>query len=34
MIKMMLFSNMDRKGLKHWAFFGALICPPHIRTEY
>jgi len=26
--KMMLFSNMDRRGLEHWAFLGALVCPP------
>jgi hypothetical protein len=28
MVKMMLLSNMDRKGLEHWAFLGALVCPP------
>jgi len=26
--KMMLFSNMDRRGLEHWDFLGALVCHP------
>jgi len=25
---MMLSSNMDKRGLDHWAFLGALVCPP------
>ena len=24
----MLSSNMDIRGLEHWAFLGALVCPP------
>jgi len=27
-IIMMLSSNMDIRGLGHWAFMGALVCPP------
>jgi hypothetical protein len=28
MVKMMLLSNMDRRGLEHWVFLGALVYPP------
>jgi hypothetical protein len=27
-VKMMLFNNMDIRGLENWAFLGALVCPP------